>query len=176
MGKIILVALLLFASNAAAQAIDSRITTVTPAVDTSAYATGEVVGGLLTFTDAVRPTTGAGILIAAGISDKSAQAQDLELVIFESSPSASTLTDQAAFDPADADISKIVAVISFGSGSRFAFSDNGFKYVGSLAYPVRARDASGLVSGTLYGVLVSRGTPTFAAASDVSVRIMVTSD
>ena len=164
----------LISGVAVAAPLDSRFVSVTPTVDTSIYASGDVVGGLMTFTGALSSWTGSGIITGALIADKSAVAHDLELHIFESLP-ASTFTDQAAFDPDDADLLKEVAVISFGSTSRYAFSDNGVKYLGSISCPVRARSSSN-PGNALYGVLVSRGTPTFTGASDITVRIAVTSD
>lgn len=147
-----------------------------PTADTSAYVSGETVGGKLTFSNALRDTRGTGYIISAALVDQSAQAQDMELVIFNQNPSSTTFTDQAALDIADADVSKIAAPILFGSSNRFAYADNGFKYAGSLSLPVEATDSSGLPSSTLYGVIVTRGTPTFAASTDLKAIICISGD
>lgn len=159
-----------FAQNVGA----TRFVSATPTVDTGAYASGDLIGGKLTFSNALRATVGTGYLISAEIQDKSAVASDLDLVIFASDPSSTTFTDQAAFDPADADLSKVVTIISFGSTSRYAFNDNGVKYVGSIVLPLGKNAAP--VSTTLYGALVSRGTPTFAASGDVTVTLGIAQD
>lgn len=146
-------------------------TSSTPTVDTGAYGTGELIGGKLTFSNCLSHSR-SGFITCVLLSDKAAQAVDLELVIFGSDPTGTTFTDQAAFDIADADLTKIQAIISLGSASRFAYADNGVKYLGSLALPLKS--AAG--SGTIYGALVSRGTPTFAAASDVTVTLGISQD
>lgn len=154
----------------------TKLVSASPTADTSAYATGELIGEKLTFSGALNSSTGAGYIISAAISDKAAQAVDLELVVFGQDPSNTTFTDQAAFDIADADLSKIVAVISFGSATRFAYADNGYKYLGSLMLPVNSSNSSGVASNVLYGALLSRGTPTFASSSDLTVILGINRD
>lgn len=143
---------------------------VTPTVDTAAYGTGELMGTKLTFANALPLATGCGLLRSAIIEDLSAQAHDIDLVLFDSDPTGTTFTDNAAFDVADADLAKIIAVVSFGSASRFAFADNGVKFLGSLQIPVRGISVNS-PARTLYGALVSRGTPTFATAADLTVTL-----
>lgn len=174
MRKVMFCVALMLSVTASAQVADTRFVSVTPTVDTSAYASGDVIGGKLTFSNALPWRTGTGFLVSVTISDKAAQASDLDLVLFESDPDSSTFTDQAAFDPADADLSKVLTVVNFGSSSRFAFNDNGVKHVASLAVPIKGRSSAGVV--TLYGVLVSRGTPTFASSSDVTVKLGIAGD
>lgn len=153
----------------------TQFISTSPTVDTGAYATGDLIGGKLTFTGALRNTTNAGYITSVLITDLAAQSADLELVLFSTNPTGTTFTDQAAFDVADADVTKIVAVIALGSTSRFNFNDNGVKYLGSLAIPLGVTPAN--TAGTIiYGALVSRGTPTFAASTDVSVVLGISQD
>ena len=133
---LLVVFLLLAPSIVFAQSGNARLITATPTVDTSAYASGDLVGGKLTFTNALKSITGSGYLVSVIMMDQSAQAIDFDLVIFREDPTGTTFTDQAAFDVADADNSKIVAVVSLGSTSRFAFNDNSTHFVGSLTIPV----------------------------------------
>lgn len=176
MKKLILLSLLYPSCVLAQNYPQTHCVSASPTADTSAYATGETIGGKLTFSNAIRDTRGTGYIISAALQDQAAQAVDLELVIFNQNPSATTFTDQAALDIADADIPKIAAPILFGSSARFAYADNGFKYLGSLTLPVEATDSSGLPSSTLYGVIVSRGTPTFAASTDLKAIICISGD
>lgn len=141
-----------------------------PTVDTNIYATGELVGGKLTFTPAVRPVTATGVIMGVIMMDQSVTASDFDIVLFSSNPSATTFTDQAALDIADADLSKVIAVIPLVTANRYAFADNGVKYAGSIMIPIK-----GTVN-TIYGALVSRGTPTFAAATDVSIQLAISQD
>lgn len=160
----------LIAGAATAAHIETKVVSVTPTVDTSIYASGDVIGGLMTFSNAVGYQSTTGIVTSATVSDKNSTASDLELWVFSSNPSASTFTDQAAFTIADADITKVISVISLGSTSRFDAANNGVKYLGSISCPVST------TSKTLYAVLVSRGTPTFATSSDVTVKLAIASD
>ncbi len=160
----------LIAGAATAAHIETKVVSVTPTADTSIYASGDVIGGLMTFSNAVGYQSTTGIVTSATVSDKNSTASDLELWVFSSNPSASTFTDQAAFTIADADITKVISVISLGSTSRFDAASNGVKYLGSISCPVST------TSKTLYAVLVSRGTPTFATSSDVTVKLAIASD
>lgn len=155
---------------------NTNCVTATPTVDTSAYATGDLIGGKLTFTGALRNSTASGFVVSVAVVDESAQAQDLEVVIFNDNPTGTTFTDQAALDIADADVPKIAAVVTLGSSTRFAWADNGLKYVGSLSLPVVGGYVAGVPTTTLYGALVSRGSPTFAASNDVKVTLCISQD
>lgn len=166
-----LLAAVLIPTLAAAQSSGpTRCVSATPTVDTSAYATGDLIGGKLTFSPAAGSSTkGTGYIVSANITDKADQSVDLELVLFRSNPTTTTFTDQAAFDPSDADLANVVAVISLPAATTFfTYNDNGVHFLGSLAIPFRGI--------TLYGALVSRGTPTFSAASDVTVNLCASVD
>lgn len=153
------------------------VVSVTPTVDTSIYASGDLIGTKLTFSNALSQATGSGVLLSAIIADAAKQTSDLELVIFGSNPSSTTFTDQAAFAIADADLSKVQAIILFSSSDRYSYSDNLVSFKGSIAIPVKAfSSTSGAPGRHLYGALVSRGTPTFAAANDVTITVGITQD
>lgn len=146
----------------------------TPVIDTSAYATGDLMGGKQTLAGLLDPNVGSGHVISVTISDKAAQAIDLDYVLFSQDPTGTTFTDQAAFDPADADLPYMAAPVNLGSSSRFAFSDNSIHHVGSLALPVQVTGTGS--KSTLYGALVARGAFTAATASDVTVTVCVFRD
>lgn len=173
----LLITVLFCSVNAGAQnKTDTRFVTATPSVDTSIYASGDVIGGLLTFTASVGSAVGSGLLVGATVKDKSGQSAPLTLWLFDSNPSNSTFTDQAAFALSDSDLSKSIGFITFGSSSVVTSTLNSLHHVNTLAMPVRARTSGGAASGVLYGVLVSAGTPTFGTSSDVSVQLEIISD
>ena len=150
-----LIAILLLPTFTYAQAVNC--VSATPTLDTAAYATGDVMSATaMTFTNLVKPNGArSGLVVSAMISDAAAQAVDLDLVLFSTLPTASTFgSDNAAFDPTDAQLLTILATLNFGSTSRFAFNDNSVHYLGSLAIPVKTIAAT---PGTIYGVLVARG-------------------
>jgi hypothetical protein len=176
MKRLLILTALLFPSAAwGQQAPITVFVSSTPTIDTNIYATGELLGTKLTFTGAFHERSAAGYLTSVKVDDKAAQAHDLELVIFSEDPSGTTFTNQAAFDIADTDLTKVVAVISLGSATRFAWADNGIKFVGSLAIPLQGRSGDGATT-TLYGALLSRGTPTFASTSDLKVTLGISQD
>jgi len=175
--KRLLMSLVFLIAPACAQAQSiTQCVTATPTVDTAIYASGDLIGAKLTFSNALPDYTGAATLVSAEIVDKASQAVDMDLVLFVTNPSNTTFTDQATFDIADGDLGYVGTAINFGSSSRFAFNDNAVKYVGSVFYPLVGRTSSGALSTTLYGALISRGTPTFAASSDVTVKICLAWD
>lgn len=176
MKRILLLIAMFIPSLASAQLYPvTECVSATPTVDTSAYVTGDLIGGKLTFSGALRSSTSAGYIASVMVYDKSVQAHDLDLVIFSEDPSATTFTDQAAFDIADADLSKIGSVVSLVSANRMAFADNGVKF-STVSHPIKGVPVSGALTTTLYGALISRGTPTFATASDITVKICVSQD
>lgn len=135
-------------------------------VDLAAYASGDLVGGKLTFSGALSANTKTGFVTSVMVRDQADQNTQLNLVLFSSDPSSTTFTNNAALDIADADLAKVTAIIDIPTTARFSFADNGVKYVPNIAVPVR----SDVSDGTLYGALISRGTPTFAAATDIQVE------
>ncbi len=138
----------------------------TPAVSTTAYASGNVVGGLLTFAGAARVAAGSGLIQAASVVSKSAQSADLDLLIFAASPT-STLTDKTALALSATDLDKLVGVIRL----------TGWTALGtpSIVQAVSAGLPFKLAAGTsLYGVLVARAAMTLASTTDLapSMRII----
>lgn len=165
--KRIVALFLLIPSLAFADTLDTRFIQATPTVDTAIYAPGETVGTLMTFTAACNVRTDRGEVLGVKIFDKDKEAADLDLVLFRSTP-AGTFTDNAAFDPTDAGLLAITANISVTDEA--AFSDNGMSFKTEIVRPIRCTD------GVAYGYLVSRGTPTYTSASDLTVQIEVVAD
>jgi len=135
----------------------------TPTVSTSpAYSAKDAVGGLLTFSNAVRASGGACRIDSVQVVDKSQQRPDLELILFDRSVTAPT--DNLVFNPSDTELTYVVGVIYIGG-----WSDLSTNSVTDI--PV-GRDV--VLNGTdLYGVLITRSTPTFASTSDIVVTVNV---
>ena len=171
----LILALTLVPFIAAAQNTDISTKSVTvcatPTIDTNIYAAGDAVGGLLTFSNALRPNAFSGVITGAYILDKDAEGANLDLIIFNANPSASTVTNNAALDLADADLSKAIEPISISSHTAFNSNDNGISGSGSLTRTVQTSS-----SVTLYGALRAVATPTYTSASDLTVCIGVLQD
>ena len=146
---------------------------VTPTIDTSAYATGELIligGSAMKFAPVVDGgATSAklsGILQSVISSDAAKQSVNLDLVLWDAEPTATTFTDQAALAIADADLKNLIGTIHVTDWS--AFSNNSLGQALQLALPFV------LDSGdALYGALISRGAPTYVAADDITVKLGV---
>lgn len=165
----------------ATNVIETREVSVTPTVDTSAYASGDVIGGVMTFTNALRSYTRAGKVVAVTLFDKTAASglAACNLWLFNANPSASTTTDNAAFNLADADVTKLCGVVPFTSDDVFdGGTGNQILYRSGLYVPVTGQAPSSTTTDDtdVYGVLVAGGAVTFAAASDLIVRLAIEQD
>lgn len=132
----------------------------------SAYTSGNAVGGLMTLSNAARVSGGSGLVQSVVINAKSAQTAPVDVFIFGANPSGSTCTDKTAFAVAAADFDKVLGVVHLAD-----WTSAGTPSVGqaqNLAIPYA------LASGTsLYACAVVRGAPTFASTSDISVGVRV---
>jgi hypothetical protein len=144
------------------------VVSVTPTVSTSpAYTAGDLVGGKMTFANVIRAASESSILRQVIITDLAMQSAELDLILFDADPSGTTFTDNAAFDIADADLVKIIGILTLAAADYAAFVDSSAGIITSQLGIVPASGTS------LYGALVTRGTPTFAGTTDVTVRLVL---
>lgn len=127
----------------------------TPTVGTgTAYAAGDVVGVLNTLTNAVRISGGNGVIRSVTVSNKSGVADPaiaLRAWFFDSNPSGSTFTDNAALNIVDADITKVIGFVDLpGTGGTAT---------GAEVWCNKSIDLHAVASGSanLFMVLESRG-------------------
>lgn len=142
---------------------------VTPTVTaSSAYTTGNLVGGLMTFSSALL-TAGSGVLESISIRCKSVQTATFTFFLFDSNPTNSTWTNKSAPAINASDIPFLVgayqlASYSSGLGTHTIYTLNGISQAISAG------------ATTLYGVLTVTGTPTFASTSDITVVLGILQD
>ena len=139
----------------------------TPTVTAGAYSAKDVVGGLLTFADAALYTGGGGVIKDVIIHDDAGQDAETELWLFNATFTA--IADNGAWNPSQADMRKLVCIISTADGAWF---DAGTE----SAARVEASQRYDLAGTSLFGQLVTRGTPTYAATDDVTVTIGLLQD
>lgn len=135
---------------------------VTPTIGTDAYTANDVVGGLLTF-DVTGGAIGGGLINSAWVVDDDDEKAALKLYLFDEAPT--TIADDAAFEPTAADLKKLVSVVSISA----------YTTVNSNAYCV-VEDINNVFTapnGNLYGYLVCTATPTYTAATDLTVKLMI---
>lgn len=131
-----------------------------PVVDTAIYASGDLLGTLMTFNVASARDTGGLVLDQVLIRDAAKQQANVDLVLFDADPSNTTLTDNAAVAIHASDLSKVIGVVSLTT--HVAFNANGISLAKAVGLLV-------MVPEKLYGLLVARATPTYAAAADLTV-------
>ena len=127
-------------------------------VDGNIYASGDLMGGKLTLSNVIRVAGGSGILQEIAIHDLTNQKAALDVILFNSNPSTTTFTNNAALDVSDADLVRIIGHVSILASDYISFADNAVATKSGLAMPVDV--AAGR---DLYACVVSRGTPTYTA-------------
>jgi len=139
----------------------------TPTISISpAYTAKDAIGGLLTFANAVRVSGGTGILQTVTIVDKGQQMASIDLVLFDQTFTAPT--DNAIFAPTDAELANVIAVVPMSNYSDF--STNSVAARGALGIAFEA------VGTSIFGALVSRGTPTYTSTTDIIVILGILQD
>jgi hypothetical protein len=142
----------------------------TTAVSTSpAYSAGDAVGAKRTIANAVR-TPGTGVLESVTILDRANQKAAMTLFIFDADPTAATITDNAAFVFSTDDV-KVIAQVNIAASDYVTTNSKALAQKTGLGVALKAS------SGTsLYAALVTTGTPTYAATTDVQLEYGILQD
>ena len=138
-----------------------------PTVTVGAYSAGDAVGGLLTFPNAGRASAMGSVLTDVLIVDDAGQDAELELWLFNATFTA--IADNDAWAPSEADLEKCIAVVSTVDGTWRAAGTPSVINIECT----RRIDIPGT---SRFGQLVTRGTPTYAAVDDVTVKIKLLQD
>lgn len=139
----------------------------TPTITAGAYTANDAVGGLLTFADAAREDGGGGVIKDTTILDDAGQDAEMEVWLFRETFVA--MADNAPWAPSEADLRKLVAIVSTSDGAWFAAGTP------SVAR-IEVSQRYDLVGTSMFGQLVTRGTPTFAATDDVTCIVGLLQD
>lgn len=145
-----------------------RLVTAVPVIVPAAYSSGDAIGGLLTFEDACSVFEPDFRIVSAVLIDNAKQGVHVALLLFDRTftPTA----DNAAMDPSDSDLQNATAIVDFPAADYLALNDN------SICQPDLGAGVPGrLVDGgtDLYGQLISYGTPTYVAASDITIKLLI---
>lgn len=135
---------------------------LTPTITAGAYVSGQVIGGVQSFANAVRASGGSGIIQSASVTKKTALTAPVDLYFFSAAPTG-TYTDNTTFTLAAADIPNLIGVLQCttladGGTPKTLQSSNG-----SLVFKL----ASGT---TLYCIPVMRGAETPASTTGIIVN------
>lgn len=143
------------------------VISLTPTISTSAYTAADAVGGLLTFADATAKAGHTGVIQSVTIIDEAKQSAGLELALFDTTftPTA----DNATFAPSDAVILTCIGIIPITTYYDFSVNSVGMAENIGLAFKTSG-------SANLFGQLLTRGTPTYAATNDLTVKLGILQD
>lgn len=123
----------------------------------SSHAIKDSIGGIITLTGMAGSSGGSLLIETLTIHDQAQGMADMDVVLFNASPGGGGIVDDAAFDPTDAEILTIVAVIPVGGGNWSDFNDNSAANIAVNKAVKCAADAN------LYAVMVARSTVTTVA-------------
>lgn len=152
----------------------TRITGLTPTIDTAVYADGDRLGSVVTVTGAALRNGGGGIIVGATLHDDAASNFTIEAIFHQVTPTLAN-ADNGAFDYTDANhaAAQPIGKIDFLSANSLSFTSNRLcqgSYLGgapSLWYTCAAADTA------LYMVLRARGAYDAAATDDLIVDLEV---
>lgn len=144
---------------------------VTPTISTTAYTSGDVVGGLQTISNAARISGGSGTVSSILVMDKTqAQRAAMDILFFDRS--VTVAADNAAVAMSDADMAFCLGVVSIGPYNT-AWPGTPLNSISTLLN-VGLRF---VLNGTdLYAVAVVRGTPTYSSTSDLIFTYIIDQD
>ena len=126
-------------------------------VDTDIYTSGAAIGAATTFPNVPEH----GVIHSVMVIDRDKESVNLDLVLFRAAFTGTAAN--AAFDPSDADMSNCVGSVLVDTWK--AFNASSFGVVDNVGLPYWAP------GGVLYFQCVTRGTPTYTAATDLLIAI-----
>jgi hypothetical protein len=168
--KKLLPIILLIASVAEAQLGQqhTRVLTANLTTTAGAYSANDVVGGLITFTNAFPTISTKGRIVSMDVIDDAGTTTDYEFCPFKSAPA--VIADNAAFAPTLAELKTKSPCIKVATTDRFVAGTRSSTSLASMNSFVESD------STTLYGYLVDRTGRTGASTSDITLIITIEVD
>ena len=140
--------------------------TVSPVVTAGAYSAKDVVGGLLTFANAVSVYKGSGIIRKVVVKNNAMVADLLMVNLFSQAPA--IIADNGAYDPTDAEMVTCIGVIPIVAADYVLATDN------AIAMKLVECPFVLVSGGTSLFVYVSTvATPSYAAITDFSITLTI---
>jgi hypothetical protein len=141
-------------------------------IDTNAYTANDIVGGLLTI------PSGPGTLRVAKLTDADSEGAALDLFLFHTLPTISSMVDDAAFAATSANALNFLErrirfeaanYVTIASADDYCFGTDNLS-------PNLAIECDPTDGENMYGLLVCVGTPTYTAATDLYLDLMFWQD
>lgn len=137
-----------------------KYTQATVQVSSTTYAANDLIGGKLTFEDAM-PATGSAILRSMEIIDPSKTDADMQVLVFNEDINDTALTDNSSLDIASTDAEKLRTGIEVNNADWDDMQSQAHLSVRNLDVPLQG-------SG-LYALLNSDGTPAFGDTHTLTI-------
>ncbi len=135
----------------------NEFVSVAPTISAAAiYASGDAVGGLITIGKPPQP-----ILQSIALVDDDKENATIDLILFRRS--VTVAADNAAFTLSNTDDDAIIGYVTFDTYKDFG--SHSVAQVTNLALLIPSGDS-------VYGQLVTRGTPTYTATDDIRLNLM----
>lgn len=146
----------------------TRVLSVDLTTTAGAYAANDVVGGLITFTNAFPTISKMGRITSIDVIDDAGTTTDYEFCPFKSAPA--VIADNAAFAPTLAELKTKSPCLAAATTDRFVAGTRSSTSVASMNSFVESS------STTLYGYLVDRTGRTGASVADITLIITIEVD
>lgn len=145
---------------------------LSPGTTAASYTNGKTMGTVMTIPAPTPVSSGpSGPLLLIEtllVSDAEAEDGDLDLVLFDSAPTA--VTNNSAWNPSAADLAKVAGVIQVrGSATPSDWSDfsaNSAADKSAILKTIRMKNPP-----NLYGLFIARSAITFAAAASLKAKL-----
>jgi len=157
-------------TNPVPVALRNPITVIaqTPTVTAGAYTAGDAVGGLLTFANAALAAGRGGYIVKVVITDDAGQSVPYELHLFDQTFTA--MADNGTWTPSDADMLNWEGYVDIAATDQAAGTANSGA---AKSTGLRCPFPYYCVGTSLFGQLVTRGAPTYAATDDIRIKLYV---
>jgi hypothetical protein len=159
----------------------SREVIITPTITaSSAYASGNALGGLLTITNAALQGQGTSTIQSITLTDIDNQKSAIDLYLSEVTFTATT--DKTAFALSAADVLNSAGWVSIAASDYITFGARAVanqKNIGlsfDLNQYATSTYGAAIQPTTLYGQLVCRGTPTYTTTTSLRLKIVFFQD
>lgn len=161
-------------ANSVVPRLDDNGITVTPTIDTAVYASGDRLGSIMTFSPAADANAGSGTIIRAILTDAAGSTFDIDLALFQVSPTLVN-ADNGAFALTAANLIAAVplGLVNFSTANNYSAGTPRFAVGTSFGGPLAIPYICGASSTSIFGVLIARGAYDAAATSDLAVTLHV---
>jgi len=142
----------------------TKVIEVTPTMDTSAYASGDYAGTVMTLANAARAPGLGGVLQTLALVDKADQGAAMTLHFFSQLPTI-TSADNAAIDITDANAAYYIGSVAIATADYYDFGGNKNAAIKNIGLAFRPDPTAPSTVQNIYAIIVMAGSATYAASS-----------